>query len=674
MKKLITTIFTFGLIFNIYSQVFNGSVTIDNDNNSTGAITNDAYMFGSGSGEGITCGRASGSQNQFGLNLWTNFLKRMEIKNSGIVNIGSLNTSNGSSTAPSGGHSTLEVQSLTNTIGLRVKTDATNTSKWLGITNTYGRPGIAFCDASTNIFNIRGYSDGLELIKDGKDIGLGFRLLWHPQYDYSIMNLGNTTYNSGFAGSYRMFIDGGILTQNLRSSNHDINSNSSTSGLRFLSLPFSTNPTNTPFDNKIVNSNVYQVFNHKFLSLDNSGNVILSPTQFESVLTFKVGIPYTNYVSKDFHQMGIGTYDLFSTPKMQVNSDGFPTALLALSNSNIAGKIGVHGIAKSTSETKDGWGGQFEGDIRGASAVVMTDIHDKDLFGMRAYCRNQNNTRSSINSIFGLYAEANLTDPDGWAYGVYGRVNYPSTLPSIITHFAGYFDGPLYATQTLWSSDQKLKKDIKVLNEALSIVKELTPRTYTYRSEEFKGMNLPTDKQYGFIAQELEKIIPEAVKSIQSPAIYDDKDTQEFSATGFKSVNYITLIPILTQAIKEQQTQIEDVKSENQMLKERLATIEKMIGVKNEGLNQIKDELFDPNPNPTNGATEISYQLSQEYSNAYITIMGLDGKVIESYKLSAQKGKSSIKTDLSKLASGIYLYSLVAGERVIDSKRLQVNK
>lgn len=88
----------------------------------------------------------------------------------------------------------------------------------------------------------------------------------------------------------------------------------------------------------------------------------------------------------------------------------------------------------------------------------------------------------------------------------------------------------------------------------------------------------------------------------------------------------------------------------------------------------IQDVLFDPNPNPTNGATEISYQLSQEYSNAFITIMGLDGKEIVSYKLSALKGKSSINADLSKLASGTYLYTLVAGERVIDSKRLQVNK
>lgn len=226
--------------------------------------------------------------------------------------------------------------------------------------------------------------------------------------------------------------------------------------------------------------------------------------------------------------------------------------------------------------------------------------------------------------------------------------------------------GNLTANNLFQASDSRYKKDIKSIDKMEDKVLKLNPVTYQYRVSEFKEKNFDKSLSIGFLAQELQKEFPELVKQ---------------EVDGYFTVNYIGLIPVLTKTIQEQNTSIKAVKSENQslkseveMLKERLATIEKMIGVKNEGLNQIKDELFDPIPNPTSGATEIFYQLSQEYSNAYITIMGLDGKVIESYKLSAQKGKSSIKTDLSKLASGIYLYSLVAGERVIDSKRLQVNK
>lgn len=209
------------------------------------------------------------------------------------------------------------------------------------------------------------------------------------------------------------------------------------------------------------------------------------------------------------------------------------------------------------------------------------------------------------------------------------------------------------------NSDKRFKKDITQIMNSIDIVKKLNGVSYKFNLDLVNNPNLDGKETFGFIAQEVEKIIPQVIHK---------------NSEGYYSVNYDAIIPILNNAIKEQQTQIEDIKSENQMLKERLANIEKMIGVKNEELNDIKDALFDPNPNPTNGATEISYQLSQEYSNAYITIMSLDGKEIESYKLNAQKGKASIKADLSKLASGTYLYSLVAGEKVIDTKRLQILK
>jgi hypothetical protein len=52
--------------------------------------------------------------------------------------------------------------------------------------------------------------------------------------------------------------------------------------------------------------------------------------------------------------------------------------------------------------------------------------------------------------------------------------------------------------------------------------------------------------QFGFIAQEFEKVIPELVKS--------DKD-------GYKSIDYVKLTPVLVEAIKEQQKQIEELKA-----------------------------------------------------------------------------------------------------------------
>lgn len=63
-------------------------------------------------------------------------------------------------------------------------------------------------------------------------------------------------------------------------------------------------------------------------------------------------------------------------------------------------------------------------------------------------------------------------------------------------------------------------------------------------------MVLANGKQYGLIAQEVEEVLPELVKSMK---IGDDQE--------FKSVNYNAHIPILIKAMKEQQEEIENLKN-----------------------------------------------------------------------------------------------------------------
>jgi hypothetical protein len=59
-------------------------------------------------------------------------------------------------------------------------------------------------------------------------------------------------------------------------------------------------------------------------------------------------------------------------------------------------------------------------------------------------------------------------------------------------------------------------------------------------------MGFDKGSQFGFIAQEFEKVIPELVRT--------DKD-------GYKSIDYVKLTPILVVAIQEQQKQIEELKA-----------------------------------------------------------------------------------------------------------------
>lgn len=99
------------------------------------------------------------------------------------------------------------------------------------------------------------------------------------------------------------------------------------------------------------------------------------------------------------------------------------------------------------------------------------------------------------------------------------------------------------------SSDARYKERIESVTDAMSLIKELRPTTYFFRSEAFgpHTMENPAYRgmQYGFIAQEVLPVAPELV--------HHDKEIDRYS------LQYTELIPILTQAIKEQQAQIEDL-------------------------------------------------------------------------------------------------------------------
>ena len=98
------------------------------------------------------------------------------------------------------------------------------------------------------------------------------------------------------------------------------------------------------------------------------------------------------------------------------------------------------------------------------------------------------------------------------------------------------------------ASDERIKKDIEDINYGLDIVKALKPRKYK--------MKLNDSEQIGFIAQEVESLIPEVVDTGETP----DGEEQ-------KGMSYGHLTAVLTKAIQEQQEQIEALQAEINTLK-----------------------------------------------------------------------------------------------------------
>ncbi|MBO4371510.1 MAG: tail fiber domain-containing protein [Bacteroidales bacterium] len=123
-------------------------------------------------------------------------------------------------------------------------------------------------------------------------------------------------------------------------------------------------------------------------------------------------------------------------------------------------------------------------------------------------------------------------------------------------------NGDVTATGTVTPSDRRLKTNITPLEKSLDKVMKLNGVTFNWDKSVKRNANASTALQYGFIAQEIEKVIPELVTE---------------GSDGYKTVNYMGVIPVLTQAIQEQQQEIEQLKDENKKLNETVEALLKRV-------------------------------------------------------------------------------------------------
>lgn len=115
------------------------------------------------------------------------------------------------------------------------------------------------------------------------------------------------------------------------------------------------------------------------------------------------------------------------------------------------------------------------------------------------------------------------------------------------TGYAGYFGGDVYSsTGNYLGSDLRWKRDISQIEDALQTVQSLRGVRFVWNREKYPDRGFKAGKQYGFIAQEVEELLPELVR--------DDQD-------GYKAVDYQKITAFLVEAIKEQQKQIEELKA-----------------------------------------------------------------------------------------------------------------
>ena len=223
----------------------------------------------------------------------------------------------------------------------------------------------------------------------------------------------------------------------------------------------------------------------------------------------------------------VGTLNTVITGDLMnaVSNITFPWAINGYSTFNGSG---VYGAVQSGTTVFGGVQGEFSGSNASGAGVRGIAI---------------------TSSAIGVSAQ----EPTLIGWGVLSQGDIGAVLP------AGFFT----------VSDARLKSNITPLSNSLQKIVAMKGYTYDVNQHDYPKYFPTNRKSVGFLAQELEQILPEAVteKFISTPNTNRENPDKDVQSMKVKAVSYDSVIPVLVEAMKEQQQIIVDLKA-------RIATLE----------------------------------------------------------------------------------------------------
>ena len=254
----------------------------------------------------------------------------------------------------------------------------------------------------------------------------------------------------------------------------------------------------------------------------------------------------------------------------------------------------------------------------------------------------------------------------------------------LVFYVAG--DGSVYSKGSiLTASDESYKENISSINNSLNTIRQMRGVTYKLKeqnngattanilqsdvsSRDTSSSQSPVPveiinkikvekkrKKAGFIAQELEEIFPEAVYTLPN---------------GKKAIAYSEIIPLLVEAIKEQQNEIDELKQAKSIQsRSTISDADEQSDVNSLLDEKLKAKLYSNIPNPFKEQTTISFFIPETSSRVSIHIYNLQGKQIKQLNIES-RGNGSVTINGYELTPGMYMYSLIVDGQEVDTKKM----
>ena len=243
-------------------------------------------------------------------------------------------------------------------------------------------------------------------------------------------------------------------------------------------------------------------------------------------------------------------------------------------------------------------------------------------------------------------------------------------------------------------SDGRFKKNVKEDVKGLAFINELRPVSYEVDHKavnDFLGVELDEataahvsqgHSETGFIAQEVEataqKVGFKRFSGVDAPK--NDQDHYglryaEFVVPLVKSVQELSAQNEEQKAlIQTQQAQIEALQA---MMAQQQAQIEQLLQGRTTHSTAIPTlkgaHLGQNQPNPFHTATQVAVEIPNTAQQAWLQVSTLEGQQLFLQEIPA-RGQSTVTLEANALPAGIYLYSLIIDEQLVDTKRMVLTR
>lgn len=247
------------------------------------------------------------------------------------------------------------------------------------------------------------------------------------------------------------------------------------------------------------------------------------------------------------------------------------------------------------------------------------------------------------------------------------------------------------------TSDARLKENVQTLQNPLNIVSQLNGVSYNYKLSEInkyreqdaskftEAQNMQNsasvssnaaltgkendDKLYqnavdrkeaedasrkriGFLAQDIEKVLPELVQTDEN---------------GIKSIDYIGFIPLIVESLKEMQQTIQAQQNEIDILQSLLPEESKSL-LRSTSTDNIVIEgakLYN------RAGSSVSYTLPSTFANAYLQVFDIAGRMLK--KITLTTANDIVEINPTEIGLGTFIYVLYVDGQKADTLKKFVN-